>query len=341
MSRWSEDGWTRAVPPLQVDRAALDALLGPLGPCAGWRRLSLGKANTNLRVERRHGPPLVVRVYQRDAHALAREKALWSLVDPLVPVPALRREGRVAGAPAAVLDFIHGTHPAHAMATAPQDAQAIGHALGSTLARLGAVAVDGVGRYAPDLTLARRFDSVAHSFEDLMRWSLRRGRARKRLGPERRRALLHALPLALERLAPLEDHPGLAHGDYKSSNLLLVRDEGWRVAAVLDWELAAPFTPMLDVALLMRHRDALPTSFQDGFAAGYRSGGAWLPDDWRAVSRVVDLMSLIGLLNASTDRPRLYAAAVQRVDATLAMLQPRREVLPNPYRPLVAKPQPC
>ncbi len=321
MGSWAEDDWERTVPPVAVERDDVDALLGPLGPARSLTLLSMGKANTNLRVDRHHGPPLVVRIYQRDPDALLREQALWRRVGDRVPIAALRGVGRVGGLPAAVLDFVDGTAPASAMTARPDQAEAIGAALGTTLARLAELPIDGLGLYAPDLSLARRFDSVAHSFEDLVRFGLQEGRARRRLGPERRRALLDLLPHALERLAPLEDHPGLAHGDYKSSNLLLRDDGGWQVVAVLDWEFACPFTPMLDVAILMRHRDTLPVAFQDGFETGYRAGGAWLPDDWRSLSRVVDLMNLIGFLNASGDRPRLYAAVVERVDRTMELLR--------------------
>ncbi len=279
-----------------------------------------GKANTNLRVDRALGPPVVLRLYQRDHDALAREQALWARVASRIPLPRCLGTGTTScGHPVAVLDFVDGVTPACALAAHPEQADPIGRALGATLAPLAELPIEGIGLYAPDLTLARRFESVRASFEDLVRWSLRSGGARKRLGPGRVQALRQALPAAIARLSPLEEHPGLAHGDYKSSNLL-VRPDPWRVVAVLDWEFACPFTPMLDVAILMRHRDTWPTSLQSGFAAGYHHAGGWLPDDWRDVARVLDLMNLLGLLNASGPRPTLYRSVVARVDQTLDLL---------------------
>jgi len=279
-----------------------------------------GKANTNLRVERASGPPVVLRLYQRDHDASAREQALWARVAGRMPLPCCLGTGITScGHPVAVLDFVDGVAPASALAAHPEQAGAIARALGATLAPLAELPIDGIGLYAPDLTLARRFEGVRASFEDLIRWSLRSGRARKRLGPDRVQALRLALPAAIERLAPLEAHPGLAHGDYKSSNLLM-RPDPWRVVAVLDWEFACPFTPMLDVAILMRHRSTWPTSFQGGFEAGYRDAGGWLPEDWRDVSQVLDLMNLLGFLNASGPRPTLYRSVVARVDQTLTLL---------------------
>jgi aminoglycoside phosphotransferase (APT) family kinase protein len=320
MSMWAEEDWERAVPPVLLAPHEVDRLLGPLGPRRSVALLPHGKANTNLHVARAHGPPVVLRIYQRDRDALPREQALWGKVGGAVPLPrCLGTATTTSGHPVAILDFVDGVHPAEALAAAPHDAPAIGRALGQTLAGLTAIPVDGPGLYAPDLTLARRFASIAASFDDLARWSLARGRARERLGAPRVRALLDALPVAIDRLAPLEGHPGLAHGDYKSSNLLL-RPRPWRVVAVLDWEFARPFTPLLDVAILMRHRAGWPDALQVGFEEGMRSHGGWLPDDWREVSRVVDLMNLLGFLNASGDRPTLYAAVVSQIDRTLSLL---------------------
>lgn len=317
---WAEEGWERTVPPVELDRAEVDALLGPLGPATRVVPLTAGKANTNLRVDRAHGPPLVMRIYQRDRGAAARERRLWERLGRRVPVPALRGHGETStGLPVAVVDHVRGVSVAEALVGWRGEAEAVGHALGRALAGLASWRVDAPGLYADDLSLSRRFDSVAHSFTDLIGWSLRAGRARRRLGRARRDRLLACMGDLAERLSPLDDHLALAHGDYKSSNLILQRCGGaWRVAAVLDWEFACPFTPMLDVAILMRHRETFPAVLQRGFEQGYRLSGGWLPDDWRGLSRVVDLMNLVGFLNASGDRPRLYDHVLRLIDQTLA-----------------------
>jgi len=314
---WAEDDWERTVPPIELPPTVIDGLLGGLGPARSVTSLPGGKANTNLRIDV-DGPPLVLRIYQRDADAFLREKTLWTRVAPFMPVPRCLGEGMTPdGHPVAILPFVDGIHPARALADHPEEAENIGRCLGGCLAGLGRVPVDGIGLYAPDLSLARRFDSVGHSFDDLIRWSLKQGRARGRMGAERRARLRDQLPSLVDALAPLDAHHGLAHGDYKSANLLLRHDGSWSVAAVLDWEFACPFTPMLDIAIHFRHRKGWPDALQVGFETGYREAGGWLPDDWRRLSRIVDLMNLVGFLNASGDRPRLYTDVLAHIDETL------------------------
>jgi len=310
---WAEDDWERATPPVTLPADEVAELVG-FAPLR-IQTLAGGKANTHLRVQGADADQ-VLRIVQRDAATAEREQRLWPMVRPHVPVPTVHRWSTTrSGLPVAVMDYVAGETPADVMARAPEAAHGVGLALGHTLAGLGAVPVAEMGLFAPDLSLSRRFDTVADSFLDLVDWSLRRGRAGKRLGPAAARVAA-AMPRAAEALAVLDDHPGLAHGDYKSSNLLIrPAADRWEVAAVLDWEFACPFTPMLDIAILMRHRDTFPPSFQAGFAAGY-GARAWLPDDWRALSRIVDMMNLVGFLNASGDRPRLYEAVTGQLLAT-------------------------
>jgi len=324
---WAEDDWERAEPPVSLPRPEVAEIVG-FEPVA-VERLTAGKANTQLRVRGPAGEDRVVRIYQRDPGAAAREGRLLARVAPHVPVPVVYGEASTSlGLPAVVMAFVPGRTPAAVLADAPDQALGVGRALGRALAGLTALEIDGMGLYADDLSLARRFDTVADSFVDLIAHSLRRGRARRRLGPQRSAALAAVVDRAAARLAVLDAHPGLAHGDYKSSNLLLRRDgatelgaDRWRVAAVLDWEFACPFTPLLDVAILMRHRDTFPPALQQGFAEAYRAGGGWLPDDWRSLSRVVDLMNLVGFLNAGGDRPRVVAHVTELLMDTGAALE--------------------
>jgi len=319
---WAEDDWERHEPVVQLSRDEVASLVGFVPTAVTL--LTGGKANTHWRARGPAGEDRVLRITQRDPASAAREALLWPRVAPHVPIPRVHGHGTTsAGLPVAVLDFVDGVHPAAVLTEHPEEALGVGRALGRTLAGLTAVPVGPMGLYAPDLSLARRFDTVADSFVDLITWSLREGRARRRLGPERVAAVRGVLDAAAAELAPLDAHPALAHGDYKSPNLLLRRDgDGWRVAAVLDWEFACPFTPLLDIAILMRHRDRFPPSLQEGFAEGYAER-AWLPDDWRRLSRIVDWMNLVGFLNASGDRPRLYAAVTDLLMDSVATVRCR------------------
>jgi Ser/Thr protein kinase RdoA (MazF antagonist) len=89
----------------------------------------------------------------------------------------------------------------------------------------------------------------------------------------------------------------LAHGDFKPSNLLAKRDAGgWNVCGVLDWEFACAASSLLDFTIFLRDERARPADFGDSFAEAYRVAGGRLPEGWRRLARLIDLLNLMQLL---------------------------------------------
>jgi Ser/Thr protein kinase RdoA (MazF antagonist) len=127
----------------------------------------------------------------------------------------------------------------------------------------------------------------------------------------------------------LQDHAGLldeadgpatlVHGDYKAQNLLLRRRQhgDWEMAAVLDWEFAIAGSPLFDLSILLRYADSLSPAFQQGVAAGYRGAGGHLPDEWKRVIKLLDLLNLCEFLCGQSPHPAMIADVTQLIQATV------------------------
>ena len=314
--KWPEEDWERRTAYVAVDESSATRLLGER--VTAVQLLRGGKANTNYLIHT-PGRSLVLRIYERDPATARLECNIAELVRGAVPVPAfVGPQGEIGQHPAIFWEFIEGQHPEGALGDT--DAFALGEALGDTLRALEDIDPPGggeIGLLDPDLGFKRTFTSVGDSFHDLVSWSLSDGNAGRRLGPDLRHALLAELDNATKLVDTVDKWRGLVHGDYKFSNLLVADDT---VAAVLDWEFASVYTPLLDVAIHMRHRESFPAEYVAGFVLGHGS----LPDDWEVLSRIIDLMNLVGFLNGGGERPRLYAAVHRLIEQTVAMLRSRR-----------------
>ncbi|MBC7173851.1 MAG: phosphotransferase family protein, partial [Polyangiaceae bacterium] len=66
---------------------------------------------------------------------------------------------------------------------------------------------------------------------------------------------LDALHRKLASTTPSESDATVVHGDYRLDNVLLATDDPGRVAAILDWEMAALGDPLTDVGLLTVYWD--------------------------------------------------------------------------------------
>ncbi|MGQ3028836.1 MAG: phosphotransferase family protein, partial [Ferrovibrionaceae bacterium] len=75
---------------------------------------------------------------------------------------------------------------------------------------------------------------------------------------------------------------------------------------VLDWEFAFAGSPFFDFGNILRPPLGDLPGVAAAIATGYREAGGRLPDDWPALSRLVDLLSWADFLN----RPVVDAALV-------------------------------
>ncbi|MDO9380693.1 MAG: phosphotransferase family protein [Nocardioidaceae bacterium] len=182
------------------------------------------------------------------AHDMAREHRVMSaLAGTAVPVPAthlLCQDDAVLGAPFYVMDEAPGTAYRRATELAPLGAdrtRAIGERLVDTLATLHAVDPAEVG-------LADFGRPEGYLERQVRTW-------KRQLDASHTRDVDGAAELHgwLEAHVPTSPPPAIVHGDYRLDNVLV--DDGDRVTAVLDWEMATLGDPVTDVALMVAYQE--------------------------------------------------------------------------------------
>lgn len=174
------------------------------------------------------------------AHAIEREFAIMHALAGRVPVPHMHllcEDESVIGQAFYVMEHVEGRiMPDARLLDAPRsERRALCLELVTVLARLHsvdyrAVGLEGFGR--PEGYLARQ----------LARWSTQYSASRVEDNAD-----MDQLIPWLEANLPTTDEAGIVHGDYRSYNVIVARDES-RILAVLDWELATIGHPLADLA---------------------------------------------------------------------------------------------
>lgn len=321
----TQHGWERRFPHVELDAATLAAMLQPALPghaIAEAEPLSGGLANTNYRV-RLAGMqgPVVLRVYTRNPAACRCEVDLHRLVCERVPVADVLYadcEGTVCGRPYMVTRWVEGAK-LDALLAEVEDAAEVGSmavAVGETLARIGAFTFARAGFFGPGLEIAAPLGRPREALPPYVEDALFQRGAADHLGEALAGRVWRLVREHAALLDAIDPTPRLVHADYKAQNLLMRHDTagGWAVAAVLDWEFALTWTPLLDLAILLRYAERLPTSFAAGVAAGYTREGGVLPPQWRRILKLLDLMNLCEFLA----RPDPGARMAEDVRALLA-----------------------
>jgi aminoglycoside phosphotransferase (APT) family kinase protein len=260
--------------------------------------LTAGLRNTNYRV-RLDGreKSVVLRLFTGDAAACQREAALFGLLKGrAIPMPAVLYAQPHADPPFAIASWIDGVGFDTLLGTA--DENAIGSAAygaGKALARIHAVSYARPGWLGPTLEIAAAFGGGIGWAGDII--GLLEGPAGVQIGEplaERLRvfARQHAAQIDL-----LNGPASLVHADYKPWNLLVRQDgQGCTLAGVVDWEGALAGPPLMDFGIFLRGEADWPPAYADGFVAGYLAAGGQLPQNWRELAKLLDLLNVCSML---------------------------------------------
>lgn len=291
-----ERGWSRHAPLIPISPADAETYVRTAFPGArvlAAEPLSGGLRNTNVRLLLDGGPsPLVLRIYTADRDACCREGAVLASLDGLVPVPAVYTADGTADPPFALLGWIDGTPLDQVLdeATDPQ-ALRLAAACGRALAAIHSIRFPEAGFLGPALRVVAPLPGWAETIRELVA-----GSAGRALGASLAGELLRTVDAHAAEMAALGERPVLCHADYKPWNLLAAASDATRLAGVVDWEFAIAATPLLDVAIFLRDEGRRPVGYADAFAAGYASAGGELPEEWRRLSHLLDLINLCQLI---------------------------------------------
>ncbi len=309
-----EEGWERRTLPLRLDQAELEELLAPVFPgrhLSAFERLTSGLANTNYRVTLEgtagsDGEVFVVRLYQREPAACAREVELARLVRERVPVPEIVYadiDGARGGTPYSVARWDEGIPLQRVLVTMRHDDRlSLAGSLGATLAAIHSFGFPEAGFFGAGLDIAVPLGPASQGFREYIRSQLDANGGAERLGAHLATRTMALVERNAWRFGESAGPAVLVHGDYKASNLLVRRDPaGWSVAAVLDWEFASANEGIYDMGILLRDERAFPREIAPAFARGYTDAGGTLPPDWYRLAKLSDLVNLTTFLTSARD----------------------------------------
>lgn len=294
---------------------------------AGHEVLAGGLINTNLKIHFDGDfPPVVLRVYRDGAAACEKELALHSLIRKHVPVAEIIYTDSDDTASFAVLEYVEGITFQQLKRTA--DLTAIQQAatnVGETLARIGRFQFSFPGELlfdpaAGELKIGKRFIEGPDPIPRILDRFLASPVFQKRAGTDLIQGLHDFAWSHAPALPQLENACQLVHNDFGNRNILVREEKGtWRVAAVLDWELAISGSPLLDAGHFLRYERDSPPLREPYFSRAFMDHGGYLPDGWPQIVKLIDLTGLVECLTHEDLPADVEAELFTLVNATLAM----------------------
>ncbi|WP_254659850.1 phosphotransferase family protein [Paenibacillus sp. KS1] len=176
----------------------------------------------------------------------------------------------------------------------------VAESVGSVLARIHSHTFECPGFFARDLTISTPFNMDENEFISFISESLEKGETGEWLGAEATEKVRSFCESHRSLISEIHEPPVLVHSDFNGLNLLVIeRQDGFEVSAVLDWEFAFSGRRYVDIGNMLRyeHDNSL---FEHHFIKAYRGSGGFLDENWVLLSKLEDLIALCDLLNRST-----------------------------------------
>jgi aminoglycoside phosphotransferase (APT) family kinase protein len=303
--------------------ARLLAAIFGAGSAAQVELMSEGLSNLNYKVAlKARSETVVLRIYGRDPAAWQKEVDLLNLLGDTIPVPEVLHvyESGLCGiGPFIIMRYVEGI--SFRQLKKARDTEAIAQAaysIGETLATLGHHKFTRCGMLGAGTEVAYQDPNGSNAIPEFIDSCLASRTLQARL-EERVRERVHELAWSeAGALECLQAETSLVHGDFNNRNVLVRREHGrWRVAALLDWELAASGSQMLDISSFLQYERKLNPQREPHFSLGYLHGGGTLPEEWRQLARILGLKGQCESLTLDNLPPAIVTEIAELVRATV------------------------
>ncbi|MBX9742089.1 MAG: aminoglycoside phosphotransferase family protein [Chthoniobacterales bacterium] len=319
--------WERFKDYVILEKKAVATLVAPYSsePLEAFVLLSQGCANTNYKVTFKNGKaPIVLRFYTREKSSILREGALHRWVrEEKIPIPEIYHEDSsctLIDHPYAIMEWVEGELMRDVILSGEETAiHECAFNAGKYLNFLRAITFPQGGFFQKNLVVRPFHESEKYKpyIFSLLQDSL----VQKSLGNKLHQAISKWIELYSD-LLPREREANLTHGDFDPANMLVKKINGqWKVASILDWEFSFVGTYFVDMGMFLRYAHKLPSCYEEGFVRGIEAGGKKLLSTWRLKTKLIDLLSLLRLLQSHPreSRPNLHSDVVSLIAHTVTL----------------------
>ncbi len=280
--------------------------------------LSGGRVNSNYALGLRTQPlKVVLRVYARGQAPCRLESQILKMLDGQVPVPKVLADGSDHELPFLVLSWVEGKTLDHVLRDGRNEMTSLATDIGTILAAIHANTFSDAGFLGDGLQVTETINTGAAGFHAFADPALA-GRAGDRLGAERLARLKELIRWAAPHLDKQAVQPCLVHSDFNPPNIMV---HDGRVAGVMDWEYAHAGNRLTDIANMLRSRAFQAPQFDDAFVSAYETAAGPLPQHWQSLSRMIDLLSQLEMLDGPEERPAIFIWAIERIDDTIRFVE--------------------
>ena len=219
---------------------------------------------------------------------LAFEKAVIAYVSQEFPTPSVEKIGNYEGYEFSIQKLTKGIFLRDIIEKKEEDLASVMGPVGNLLAKFRDIPFSKIGKLDSSLNVTQVFTQV--SMLKIMETSLKDKTVIDKLGkPFVRQARILLNQFACYFPDGSEKH--LVHGSWNPDSIVMLKDdEGWRVIAVLNWEMSYSGSAAADVSCMLEGLQECPEKYRTIFFKSLERGGLYLKDNWELTGQITNLM---------------------------------------------------
>lgn len=269
----------------------------------GIKLLSNGCGNSNYHITFKSNSPVLLRIYLRDSLSLGKESNILKMLDHDIPIPKMFVSDSTKSTipySFSINQFVEGELMRDVVLRGTEkDIKECAYSAGEELSKLKNYEFDSAG-FLTEYLEVNPFPNEGNLSEEL-KTMLSLDNAKTYIDENLQKKLNNII----------SRHPvninscNLVHGDYDPANIIVKKtDRKYKVAGILDWEFAFSGDSLFDVSNFIRYSHLLPTCYEESFISGLESNGISIPSTWEKDAKLIDLLSLLSLLNENSRSER-------------------------------------
>lgn len=306
-----ETAWERRNKIYKTDHEAIVKIFKEAGiqkRLEKYEPLSGGLGNTSYKVHLEGSSEIfVLRIYTGENSNWNKENGIFKMLQNEVPVPQLvyaSNDKKIIPKSFSIFKYIKGHTLAQLIHNGYKPQKELTENIGEKLSLIHQHEYEKTGFLSKDIAAVIQEEPLSTWIEKYAIDPLMNGPARNRIRPDKIKKII----TFLEKNSSLFDQPFpsvLLHGDFKPTNLLI--NDNDELAGIMDWEFAFSGPYFFDIGQILRYEDELPGNFYNHFFNGYQRISKYsIQKDWLKLSKLADMVNLIGFLNLIEERPKLF-----------------------------------
>lgn len=311
-----EIGWERTLPLVKINNDLIINLFKGVVKAEDIVHIDLldeGCRTTNYMISTKSENKYLLKIFYENDKSYKKDISLFNMIKNNIPVQdilKIDRDMRINNKEYIIYRYIDGNTISQWLKQGKKLTKELLISVASILGQIHNIKFETRGYLDEKLNVTNEVEPIANLFDKHINDNVK-----LRLGNENINKIKSIIYKYEEELSYIEKDSRLIHGDFQGTNIIINNET---VSGIIDWEFCMSGSPLMDMGQFFRYEEYFDNELIIAFENEYKKVCDYkLMDNWYNISKIIDLLSLIQLMNRDEDMPNKYNKIIQIIEVVI------------------------